>query len=367
MFKFDNLREVHLEITNRCQAACPMCPRNIHGGIENPLLKINDWTYDDFIGIFNKQVVQQVTSYIFCGNFGDPVLNKDLVKMCEYITTHNPSAAVSIHTNGSLRKPEWWADLVNALPNNHQIVFALDGLADTQALYRVGTDFDKIIANAKALISAGGRAVWHFIRFKHNEHQLEQCKVLAKELGFVDFITKNTRRFTNSNFKVVDYEGTVTHLLEPTTDNIIEFVDRKHLEKTYPKWSTSTDIHCMALNDASLYIDAHFTAMPCCILASWLYTSYDTAILERNGLYDETTTVDIMGAKVKEQVYELVDELGGLSAIDVKVHGIQSIIESPTWQTIWQDKWQNGGSLSCSLMCSSSSPFIPLQKQKIND
>jgi hypothetical protein len=139
------------------------------------------------------------------------------------------------------------------------------------------------------------------------------------------------------------------------------------LEKTYPAWSVSTDINCMALNDSSIYIDAHFTIMPCCIIASWLYTSYDAVLLENNGLYDESTTVNIMGAKIKKQVFEIIEELGGFDAIDARTHGIQSIVDSSLWQTIWHDKWENGGSLTCGLMCSSASPFISLQQQIIND
>jgi MoaA/NifB/PqqE/SkfB family radical SAM enzyme len=46
MFKFNELKTVHLEISTRCQASCPMCPRKYHGGVENPNLKLADWTYD---------------------------------------------------------------------------------------------------------------------------------------------------------------------------------------------------------------------------------------------------------------------------------------------------------------------------------
>ena len=50
MFKFDQLEIVQVEITNRCQASCPMCPRNIHGGIENPLFYfITNQTHDRLI------------------------------------------------------------------------------------------------------------------------------------------------------------------------------------------------------------------------------------------------------------------------------------------------------------------------------
>ena len=42
MFSFSDLENIHLEITNRCQASCPMCSRNYHGGLENPLIKNKD-------------------------------------------------------------------------------------------------------------------------------------------------------------------------------------------------------------------------------------------------------------------------------------------------------------------------------------
>ena len=36
MYRYDDIRTVHLEITQRCQAACPMCDRNMNGGADNP-------------------------------------------------------------------------------------------------------------------------------------------------------------------------------------------------------------------------------------------------------------------------------------------------------------------------------------------
>jgi MoaA/NifB/PqqE/SkfB family radical SAM enzyme len=55
MFQFKELNTVHLEISNRCQASCPMCPRKYHGGITNENLKIADWTFDDFEKIFDTE------------------------------------------------------------------------------------------------------------------------------------------------------------------------------------------------------------------------------------------------------------------------------------------------------------------------
>jgi MoaA/NifB/PqqE/SkfB family radical SAM enzyme len=366
MFNYNQLKKVHIEISNRCQASCPMCPRNIHGGINNPLIKSADWTLEDFKKIFSLSLLNQVDSISFCGTFGDPMMNNDLIAMCEYIKSSKPGMNVHIHTNGSARNPAWWKQLAGALPARHEIVFALDGLEDTQHIYRVGTNFKKIIKNAQAVIDAGGRAVWMFIRFKHNEHQVEEAKTLSKDLGFAEFVLKNTRRFASPNFAVLNKNGEWIYDLKQPSDSIIKFVDRRDVEN-FKQWPNATDIKCFALDDEEIYIDANFTVMPCCILAAFLYTNYNEALLRLHGLYDASTSMVHIGSSIQKQVYEIVEELGGLDKLDAKTVGVKSIVDSDKWQTIWKEKWATNTSTCCTVMCSSDSPFIKLEEQVVRD
>jgi len=268
MFKFDELKNIHLEISNNCQASCPMCIRNIHGGIKNDLVKINNWSFDLYKTAINEQVLKQIDKIYFCGNFGDPILNNDLPKMCEYTKSVNPAIVLRIHTNGSLRDTSWWRDLVNVLPKDHGVVFALDGLEDTHHLYRIGTDFNKIINNATAFIQAGGKAEWAFIRFKHNEHQVEQARELAASLGFEVFTTKDSSRFLlETKFPVWDKNKQTTHYLEPSNYSEIKFIDRSIL-KTYKEQIKNTVIDCFVKKEREIYLDAFGHLMPCCYLSS---------------------------------------------------------------------------------------------------
>ena len=98
MFPFKDLKQIHLEITNNCQASCPMCSRNIHGGLPNPLISINEWTLDQFKSIINQEVLDQIDEIYFCGNFGDPLLNNDLLEMCRYVKDNS---------NVFVRMPVW--------------------------------------------------------------------------------------------------------------------------------------------------------------------------------------------------------------------------------------------------------------------
>jgi MoaA/NifB/PqqE/SkfB family radical SAM enzyme len=226
MFNFNELKSVHLEITSRCQAKCPMCSRNIHGGIPNTQGFLVDWTLDEFKKICNEELITQIKKFVFTGGFGDPMVNNDFINMCQYTVDINPEIDILAHTNGGLRKEEWWQELAKSMPKKHAVTFALDGLEDTHHLYRIGTTYEKVIRNAKAFINAGGRADWQFIRFKHNEHQVEEAIKRAKDLGFVSFTLRETTRFTgNEKFEVYDNTGKITHYLEIPTDNIMKNID----------------------------------------------------------------------------------------------------------------------------------------------
>jgi MoaA/NifB/PqqE/SkfB family radical SAM enzyme len=343
-----------------------MCPRNLHSGLVNPLIKETDWALTDFKKIFSLEVLSQLDKISFCGTFGDPIMNNDLIAMCEYIKQNKPNIDVRIHTNGSARNSAWWKQLVKALPSQHEIVFALDGLEDTQHIYRVGTSFKKIIKNAQTVIESGGRAVWMFIRFQHNEHQVQQARQMSKDLGFADFVLKNTRRFDSSKFAVLNKAGEWIYDLNQPTDSIIKFVDRRDLEnfKACPK---ATDINCFALDEEEIYIDANFTVMPCCILAAFLYTNYNEALHRLYGIYDARTSMVQIGHSIQTQVYEIIQELGGLQSLDARKHSIRSIVDTENWQTIWKEKWANNTSTCCTVMCSSDSPFIKLEEQVVKN
>ena len=81
MYKFEDIRDVHLEITSKCQAKCPMCPRRINGGPMNPFIKLDDITLDRFKEWFPRQFIQQLNSMFMCGNLGDPIISRDTLNI----------------------------------------------------------------------------------------------------------------------------------------------------------------------------------------------------------------------------------------------------------------------------------------------
>jgi sulfatase maturation enzyme AslB (radical SAM superfamily) len=131
-----------------------------------------------------------------CGHAGDPAAAPDTIEIFNHFRTINDKMRFTIHSNGSLRNTAWWSELGNILSREtDRCYFSIDGLADTNHIYRVNTLFDKIMENAKAFIKNGGKAHWEYIVFEHNEHQVEEARNTAMDLGFVSFREKVSRRF----------------------------------------------------------------------------------------------------------------------------------------------------------------------------
>lgn len=340
MFKFKDIRTVHLELTSNCQASCPMCARNIHGGKLNPNLTVTEIDLKTFKKIFNKSFLLQLEHIYMCGNFGDPMLSNDLISICEYIKKTNPKIILGIHTNGSARTIEWWKELYHSLPENHMLHFALDGLEDTHHLYRVGTSFKKIIENARAFISEGGNAEWVFLSFKHNEHQIEEAKKTAYELGFKKFNHKATGRFVHENkFKVENKDGDFLYYLEPPKKNNITLIDADKI-KRYRDYIDSAEIHCRVKETKEIYVDANAHLYPCCFLGSAYYLHARPTDVTHDYHEDQ-----------RSSVLDFINYLGGWDSVDLRKQKIKDIIDSPEWQSAWDIYWHKKKLVTCSRTC----------------
>ena len=254
MYSYNDILDVHFEVTSKCQARCPMCIRRINGGMLNPFIELNEVSLDTFKKWFPHQFIKQLNSFFMCGNYGDPIIARDSLQILQYIREQNPSIQLSMHTNGSARSKEWWKHLAST---DTRVVFGIDGLADTHSLYRIDTDFDKIIENAQEFINSGGHAEWNMLVFKHNEHQVEDCRILSRQLGFKNFQVKHTTRFQGDSFPVLDDSGTVTHYLE-ASDKTVEILQKVKFVKS------RGDISCKASKWKQIYVSTSGNVTPCC-------------------------------------------------------------------------------------------------------
>lgn len=265
MFKLSEISFLHIELTTKCNARCPMCMRNYRGVDYNSGYPDAELTLENIQHILPPEVLKTIHHINFNGNLGDFSLAKDGAKIVQYLVNHD--ITMTINTNGSLRPKTWWQKLASP---NVTIGFALDGLADTHALYRQDTDWNRIIENAQAYIAAGGQAIWRFVPFDHNRHQEAECKKLAKEMGFISFENIYDGRDTGP---VYTRSGEFSHWLGPVGDpppikdmlqSHITWFDSKtvKLKKDTPK----LNLRCRHKIAREIYLAADGTVYPCCYL-----------------------------------------------------------------------------------------------------
>jgi MoaA/NifB/PqqE/SkfB family radical SAM enzyme len=265
MIEYNSIRDVHLELSTLCNAACPLCPRNFRGYPYNSGYPELNFTLKNAHTIFKPAFLKQLTRIWINGNYGDIVMNPETVDIVGYFREHNQNLVIDISTNGSARNSQFWKSLAKL---NANVFFCLDGLEDTHHLYRQNTVWSTIIKNAQTFIKAGGKATWKFIKFDHNIHQLEACRQLSKDLKFNNFQTVDHGRNIGPVF---DKHGNYTHTIgsySGSTEFKVLFHKKKTdevlLEDIIDVRAPSKSVRCFSVTNRSIYIAANGDVSPCC-------------------------------------------------------------------------------------------------------
>jgi MoaA/NifB/PqqE/SkfB family radical SAM enzyme len=310
MYRYEDIKTIHLEVTQNCQAACPMCDRNMNGEGINPHINLDELSLKDCKDIFTASFIKQLDTMYMCGNLGDPIVAKDTLEIFSYFRQHNPNIWLSMNTNGGAKNEAWWRDLATTFGRKGAVIFSVDGLRDTNHIYRQGVVWDNVERNMRAFIDAGGRARWDFLIFEHNQHQVEEAEALAEEWGCETFMKKKTGRFidTKSNKKekhqAKDRKGKDTaELKKPEAKYQNKALTKQEaILKKYGSMDAYYDaapIICKVKKENSLFITAEGLALPCCWTAGrmykwwhkdpkveqiWDFITDKTALDARNGL-----------------------------------------------------------------------------------
>jgi MoaA/NifB/PqqE/SkfB family radical SAM enzyme len=347
------------EVTTACNAACPQCPRNYYGGKtwENlPIIQNNlNWAQDHLPESF----IQNLNRIDFCGTYGDPVLNNSLVEIINWLLSVNSDLKITIKTNGGLRNDEWWGQLAQVLGPNGSVFFGIDGLEDTNHLYRRKVNFNQVMQNAQTFINAGGNAFWNFIVFKHNQHQVDQAQQLSERLGFKGFHSKLTSRFFNKKHElqeslvVFDDNGEPEYTIEIPDDpryinesyKKIEII--KQISGSLDNFFKNSTIICKCKNWSRIYLSAEGYVFPC----GWLH--------DRMYGFEAEQHADIM------QLKNLFELAGGSKFANINYTSIENIVNGPWFETL-MNSWSNSIRLNrCEVMCGEQLNLIGDQNKMV--
>lgn len=343
MYQYKNIKSVHLEVTTKCNANCPMCSRN-NFGVVCPKLKLVELTLKDCKKIFPVMFIEQITNINICGAYGDPTMAQELLEIIEYFHHINPNLKVEVYTNGGARSISWWERLAQVTGRQGKVVFGIDGLEDTNYIYRRGIIFSLVLRNATAFIRAGGNAQWDFIVFKHNEHQVEQARKLSVKLGFNIFQIKRTNRFCKMLYKkdpafegvgerfgkypLYNLYGQKYGYIElPENPDYCNYSQKKinSLIKKFGslnKYFDKTPINCKAKRDLSIFISATGMVYPCC----WIYNQANCKTL-----YNITDKSEL-------GIDNIIHNIGGIHQISAKENLLKDIIEGEFFKGI-EESW----------------------------
>ncbi len=236
-----DLKVLHLEPTDVCQAACPLCARETDTNFRKD--RQHHLSMSQILNVINEDKIRQLDKMFMCGNYGDPAAGKHTLDIFNRFRSINNNITLGMNTNGAIQSTFWWHGLAQLMtqPQDY-VVFSIDGLADTNGVYRKNVNWDKLMANVESFVSAGGSAHWDMLVYRHNQHQVDKCEQMARDMGFSWFRAKVSKRpFTET-------------LQFPTGWQPIQ--------------TQSTAINCYALREKSAFIDAKGNLVPCC----WLGT-----------------------------------------------------------------------------------------------
>jgi len=320
MFNLDQITTLDIETINNCNALCPLCLRG-EGMTTNDRL---DWT--QVIKQIPDTVWQQVKKINFNGTTGDNLMHPEIADILAW-AINNTNAQVILHTNGSLRNTTWWGNLGKVFGTKHRVVFGIDGLEDTHNVYRVNTDWQKIIDNAKAFIDVGGCAVWQFIIFDHNRHQIDECRALSEKLGFRKFLP-----ILQDRFDATGTQGQIqrANIVAVPVDTIIKPTSNNFNKKKF----TQVKVDCLSQKTGWVSIYADGTIWPCCWLMGWHLAKHQkTQYAIINYHFKKILNIDF-------------------AQISLYNKTLEEIIGSDLWQKRFPDSFNNNPNLVCVQQCS---------------
>ncbi|MEO8769776.1 MAG: radical SAM/SPASM domain-containing protein [Ferruginibacter sp.] len=211
---------VSFEPTTSCNLRCPECPSGLRA-FSRPTGMLEKDFFTQTIDDIHKQLL-----YLIFYFQGEPYLNTAFLDMVKYASSKKIYTATS--TNAHYLTDEAARKTVES--GLDRLIISIDGTTqDVYQQYRVGGKLEKVLEGTKNIVkwkkelkSKTPFVFFQFLVVKPNEHQIEDIKRLAKEMG-VDEVRFKTAQ-------VYDFENDPNKLI-PTIDKFSRY--KKNEDGTY--------------------------------------------------------------------------------------------------------------------------------------
>jgi len=349
MWEYDKITSLNIEASSLCNAECLFCARFEDRGSPNlnPNITLTYIKAEDFKNWLSIEFLSKINHITFSGDYGDPMTNPEIIEILEYIFEANPTMVVNLCTNGGMKNTDFWTKLGNVMKKDSRrtVTFSIDGLEDTNHLYRRKVKWDKVMENVKAYLDTGASALWDFLIFGYNVHQVEEAKKLADELGFTKFYAKNANGMGGEgNLIAKDKEGNTLYEVEPAptsvtfTERPIVFIgmaEDLNYENMKEQYETRYkdepgEIKCFSARSGNqeIRISAWGDVHPCCHIGAFTRIGFKSSQI------------------LKVQIKHYMDK----HELSLHKRPLKEILESKPFQW-FEDSWQEKKCAICWNLC----------------
>lgn len=302
MWNYSDITSLNFEVSSLCNAYCLVCFRyEDRGSMKlNPDFNPTYLNAKDIKEWFPASFLQQIKFICFSGDYGDAMTNPEILEILDYLTTSNPNTTITICTNGGMKNPEFWQSVGKIMSRNSHsyVTFSIDGLENTNHIYRRNVKWDKLMANVESYLSTGAKAMWDFLVFDYNEHQIEEAREFSKKLGFDNFYVKMPYGMEHEPLKAKDRNDNVEYIVGPSSkqpqpDNILPpyYKDAKDMDYLQLMETMETmyndkegEIKCFSARDGGneIRISVEGNVHPCTHISSISRSSFKSNQFVRN-------------------------------------------------------------------------------------
>lgn len=334
-------RIYHIEPSAYCQAYCSRCPRRPN---HNSIVK--EKSSNISLKDFNELIlpwIDQNCEVLFCGNYGDPMMNKEMADIA--ISAMSATNNVVVNTNGGIGTCESYTKMAQA---GVTILFDVEGTTqETHQKYRRGVSWDKLHKNIEA--AANGykgninRLMFYVLAWKHTIDDLYNIYKLAETYDACIKLEQPRGATHTSSLAIVDktqtkiidivdvYDDYNTypygHYCNSTHDRSNKSKKLKDILEIKPETVTSNkivnnnrvipiddpdltannvfidtdkelNVDCPSLSDQSVYITHSLYLLPCCWLGVKVSGYIDAGIVSQTSLPAVSNFLKLNGDKL---------------------------------------------------------------------
>lgn len=251
------VKDTELELTNLCNAKCPLCYRNNKDYIakspyQRPLNEV----------IEQLNLFTNLESIKLVGTISEPTLYKDFFPLIEYLNSRN--IEIEICTNGDTHQPSWWRTLGKLLKKDDKVFFTICGSTqELHEVYRKGTNLKRILENAQAFKECSGHKndYAQLIRFNYNDKDFNDWDIINTVTNFSNLYWTETFLA----LPIESYKNMTKDLYEKLKPHPKKYPLYKQVETNAIKKASKQEHQpkCIAKEDSTNQINLQGEILPC--------------------------------------------------------------------------------------------------------